>query len=220
VNRFTVLDVVQRTPEWHQARCGRITGTCADPMLSLPPKGKKGESVGRRDLRVRLAAERLTGVPQEEGFLSADMKRGIEKEPACVAAYEALTGSIVRRAGFLLHAELPAGCSLDGFVGAFDGLVEMKCPKTATHIETLQERQIPTDYLRQITHNLWIAEASWCDYVSFDDRLPAALQLVVIRVTREDVDLKAYELATRLFLSEVDRTVEQLQALIAQREAA
>ena len=139
------------------------------------------------------------------------MQRGIDLEPAAFAAYEAATGHVAHQVGFLAHPTLPAGCSPDGQVRSFEGILELKCPKSATHLGYLRAQKVPTDYLRQITHNLWITGASWCDFVSFDDRFPLPLQLVCLRVVRSDVDLAAYELAARLFLDEVERDHAELR---------
>ncbi len=131
------------------------------------------------------------------------MQRGIDKEPDALAAYEAATGQLVQSTGFLSHNELPAGCSLDGHVGDFIGIVELKVPKSATHLRYLRSRTLPQEHFWQVVHNLWVTNANWCDFVSFDDRFPAPLQLWRVRVAIEDVDLVAYDLALRLFLDEV-----------------
>lgn len=216
---FHILTCPQRSPEWHAARCGKLTGSRVDEMLTQPRKGAT-ESVTRRDLRIQLACERLTGAPQDDEYLSGPMRRGIEKEAAAVAAYEAASGLIVRRTGFLAHDTLATGCSLDGHVGDFAGTVEVKCPKSSTHLEYLRARTVPTDYLRQITHHLWMTGAQWADFVSFDDRFPPALRLLRIRVARESVDLAAYELALRGFLSEVEQEYAAITRLMDEAVAA
>lgn len=174
---------------------------------------KSGEAAARRDLRVQLVCERLTGQSQEDAYVNAAMQRGIDKEADAFLAYEAVYGELAEPIGFVAHDELMAGCSPDGLVGA-NGLLELKCPKTATHLGYLKAGKAPSSYLPQIMHSLWITGAEWCDFVSFDDRLPAGLQLVRYRVTRSDVDLAAYELTVRAFLAEVDKEVADLQARI------
>lgn len=206
-----VLTTDQRTDEWFKARCGRLTSSAAEDMLAT---AKKGEASGRRDLRVRLVVERLTGQPQEDGYANAWMQRGIDREPDALAAYEALTGLMAWPVGFLAHDELMAGTSPDGMVDNSNGVLELKCPKSATHLAYLKDGRIPSKYMPQITHHLWITGAAWCDFVSFDDRFPPELQIVRYRLLASDVDLAAYELVVRLFLSEVDKEVAELTARI------
>ena len=209
---FTIFEGEQRSPEWFSARCGRLTGSRAGDMLATIGKG---EAAARRDLRAQLVVERLTGTPQEDGYINAVMQRGIDKEPEAFGAYEAFSGNLVRRTGFLSHSSLMVGCSLDGDVDNFTGIIEVKCPKSATHIEYLKAgNRIPSRHVPQITHNLWVTGAQWCDFVSFDDRLPEGGQLVVLRVERDEAAIAAYELAVSLFLSEVDKEVEAVRSII------
>lgn len=206
---FTVIDEPQRSEAWFKARAGRLTGSSAYDMLSTI---KSGESAARRDLRMRLVCERLTGLPQEDGFVNAAMQRGIDLEPKAFAAYEALTGNMAIRSGFISHNTLLAGCSLDGHVGEFEGLLECKCPKSATHLKYWRGKgEAPAEYLPQITHNLWITGAQWCDFLSFDDRFPEEMQTFLVRVRREDVDIAAYEAAALKFLVEVDTEVNAIK---------
>lgn len=208
---FTVVDVEQRSREWFAARLGRVTGTAAAAMLS---KGKgSAEAVGRRDLRIRLALERLTGAGQEDSFQSADMKRGVELEPDALAAYEVAYGAAVSKVGFVQGGDLLVGHSPDGIMGDFDGLLELKCPKSATHYGYLRDGGLPSEYVPQVTHGLYVTEAQYCDFVSFDPRFPPGLHLFRYRVERAAVDLKAYDLALRLFLSEVDREAADIAKL-------
>lgn len=216
----TVHAIGQRTPEWDALRLGRLTGSRAADMLS---KIKSGEAAARRDYRIELVCERLTGVPQDDRFVSKDMQRGIELEPDAFVAYEALTGSLVRRTGFIAHDTLLIGCSLDGDVNDFEGVVELKAPKSATHLRYLLRGTVPSEYVPQITHNVWLTGAQWADFVSFDPRFPQALQLFVIRVPRAQLDLVGYEQAALAFLAEVERecqTVQTLANLAGQLQAA
>jgi len=206
-----ILCTDQRTEAWHTARLGRLTGSRAGDMLAKIKSG--GEAAGRRNLRVQLVLERLTNASQENGYVSADMQYGIDREPDAFAAYEAETGFVVETCGFLAHDTMMAGCSPDGVVGNFVGIIELKCCKSATHLEFLKTRTIPATHLAQILHNLWISGAQWCDYVSFDDRFPDGLQLEIVRVKKTDVDLVAYELAASLFLSEVEKELAGLSQL-------
>jgi predicted phage-related endonuclease len=198
---FTVIDAPQRSAEWFAARLGRLTGSCAGDMLATI---KSGEAAARRDLRIQLVTERLTGQLPDPGFVSAEMQRGIDKEPDAFALYEAVTGSVVRRTGFISHNSLPIGCSLDGDVDHFTGLIELKCPKSATHYGYFKADAVPANHMPQILHNLWVTGAQWCDFVSFDDRFPAGLQLFVKRVQRDEAALADYEKKALAFLAEVD----------------
>ena len=205
-----IITETQRDPAWHAARVGMLTGSSAADVLAVV---KSGEAAARRDLRLRLMCERLTGQCQEDGFVNAAMQRGIEKEPEAFAAYEALTGNLAQPVGFVAHDVLPAGCSPDGQIDGWAGILELKAPKSATHLGYLRAGKVPSTYLPQIMHNLWITGAAWCDFLSFDERLGPGLSVFYARVHREDVDLAAYELAARLFLSEVEKEMQQLQAL-------
>jgi hypothetical protein len=174
---------------------------------------KSGEAAARRDLRLRLVCERLTGQSQEDTFVSPAMQRGIDKEADAIAAYEAATGHLVTTVGFIAHDTLPAGCSPDGVIGAYEGILEVKCPKAATHLRYVRASDVPSDYLPQIIHNLWITGAHWCDFVSFDDRFPPPLDFFQKRVVRDEAQIEAYELAARLFLSEVEREFAEVMGL-------
>jgi hypothetical protein len=213
--RFLIADMPQRSPEWFAARCGRLTSSDVAKIF-MEGRKKGDESATKRDLRIRLACERLTGVSQDDGgeYRNAYMQRGVEREGDARLAYEAYSGRVVQEVGLLTLPDLHVGCSLDGYVGDYEGIVELKCPKTATHLEYLRTVGAPDDYLPQIRHQLWISGAAWCDFVSFDDRLPDKLQLVVRRMRREDADLPAHELAVRGFLSEIEREIASIQALM------
>lgn len=205
-----VLCEEQRTDVWHRARLGMFTASRAADMMATI---KSGEAAARRDLRTQIVLERLTGMSQENGFVSADMQRGTEKEPDALMAYEALTGHIARPVGFLAHDTLMTGCSPDGIIGEYVGGLELKCPKSATHLSYLRAKTIPKDYLHQMVHGLLITGAQWWDFVSFDDRFPPALQVFHRRLERNDTDVAAYEVMVRAFLTEIDREFEALQEM-------
>jgi len=213
MRNFVEIAAPQRSLEWFAARVGRLTGSKAADAIDFLKTGSKGESAKRRDYRFTLLAERLSGQPDEDGFVSEAMQRGIDKEPEARDAYEILTGRAAMVSGFLSHTSILAGCSLDAHVGDFDGLLEIKCPKTATHLEYLRAGVVPAKYLPQITHNLWISGAAWCDFLSFDDRFPSELQTFLVRVKREDVDMAAYEAAALKFLAEVQVEVDAIRTM-------
>ncbi len=212
--RFTIMDVEQRSEPWLQARAGRATASKAADVLS---KIKSGEAAARRDYRFQLAIERLTGKPAEPGYINAEMQRGIDLEPAARLAYEAHSGLIVRETGFLSMNEVMAGCSLDGDIDDFKGLVSFKCPKSATHVSYLKGRRLPPDYIPQATHEMWVTGAEWYDFCSYDDRLPEGLQFFCVRVERFEfkTELAAYETELTKFLAEVDAEVASLRSLKA-----
>lgn len=207
---FTIIECEQRSEMWFAARAGRLTGSRAGDMLA---KIKSGEAAAKRDLRVQLVCERLTGKPAESSFINAEMQRGIDMEPIARGEYEAMTGEIVEHTGFLSLDGKMAGCSLDGHVNDFEGIVEIKCPKSATHLKYLRSGGIPTDYYAQCLHNMWVTGAKWCDFVSYDDRFPADLQLYIARMVRDETAITAYALAVELFLAEVDAEVLSVQSL-------
>ena len=132
------------------------------------------------------------------------MTRGIDLEPVAFAAYEGITGNLVQRSGFLAHTEHMAGCSLDGHIGDYEGILELKCPKSATHLRYLRDGSMPSDHLAQVLHNLWITGAAWCDFVSFDDRFPENLQLFRVRVERNEQTLVEYAAKALAFLADVE----------------
>lgn len=207
-----IIDCEQRSPEWFAARAGRLTGSVADAILAKLKSG--GEPAARRDLRLQLAVESISGAPMEtDGFISKEMQRGIDLESAAIGAYESETGSMVRKTGFIVRDDLLVGCSLDGDVDNLRGILEIKCPKSATHVGYLRAKRLPPDYVAQVTHNLWVTGAEWCDFVSYDDRLPEGLQYFHVRVTRSELDLAGYEVEALRFLSEVKIEAQQLLEL-------
>ena len=213
---FTVIDCDQRSDQWKAARIGRLTGSVAAEAFATTQKG--AWSADRKNLRTRLVLERLTNQPQERPVGGYQVRDGIAREPMARYKYECLTGAVVRQCGFVSDNEIPIGCSPDGVLGDFEGLVSIKSPIAATHLATLtvyrQQQKaetpgpaslvVPIEYLHQIRHELYCTGASWCDYISFHPAFPASLQLVIVRVARTDVDLAAYEGLVRDFLAEVD----------------
>lgn len=174
---------------------------------------KTSEAAARRDYRMDLVIERLTGQPVEDTFISRDMQRGMDLEPFARAAYEAELGRIVEKVGFVQRQDVPAGCSPDGFVGG-DGMVEIKCPKSATHVKYLKAGAVPSDYSGQVLHNLWTTGRAWCDFVSFDDRMPIGLQYVRVRVERDEKAIADYEAKLLAFLAEVAAEESDLRGRI------
>jgi putative phage-type endonuclease len=198
--------MIQGSEEWFAARIGKVTASKIKDVIS---KIKTGEAAARRDYRIQLVTERLTG-QREQGYTSPDMQWGTDTEPQARAAYEAETGSIVSEVGMIDHPTINmTGASPDGLVDG-DGLLEIKCPKTATHLQTLMDGKVPSQYVPQMQWQMACTGRKWVDFVSFDPRLPAEYQLFIKRVERDDALIAEYEAAVIQFLAEVDATIEGL----------
>lgn len=199
---------IQRTPEWFQARLGKATASRFKDVLATI---KSGEAAARRNYRAELVVERMTGKPTE-GYTNAAMQWGIDNEPYARETYEILVGEPVFECGFIEHGRLMAGASPDGLVGD-DGLVEIKCPTTANHIDILLAKKMPEEYKAQVQGQMWIAERQWCDFVSYDPRMPVDLQMVRYRVQRDDAYIQTLEREVDDFLLTVDRMIDSLEKL-------
>lgn len=210
MRNFAVIDAEQRSPAWLAARAGRVTASRASDFLA---RTKTGYSTSRKNYMVQLVAERLTGQPQEDGYVSAAMQRGIELEPAAFAAYEALTGEIPSRVGFLSCSDCLIGASPDGVIGDFAGVVELKVPNPATHLGYLRGGVLPADYLPQVSHLLYVSEAAYVDFMSYGPNFPEHLQTFLVRVKREDVDLAKYEADLHAFLREIDTEEQAIRTM-------
>lgn len=211
-----VIDCVQGSPEWLAARIGKVTASRLDAVMAKGTGSKP--SATRAAYMGELIAETLTGI-KHEGYCSADMERGIVVEPAALKAYEFATGDMPKAAGFVLHPTIDlAGASPDGLVGE-DGLVQVKCPRTHTHIEYLIRGTVPTEYVKQMLWECACTERTWCDFVSFDPRLPEELQTFIVRYTPEPEAIKEAEAAVREFLGELAAKIGQLK-LIGEKLAA
>jgi putative phage-type endonuclease len=197
----------QRTEEWFSARLGKVTASRVADVLA---KIKSGESASRKNYKMELVVQRLTGKPQES-FINAAMEWGTEQEPFARMAYEAHTGTFVKEEGFVDHPTIEGfGCSPDGLVG--EGLIEIKAPNTANHIETVLENKAPSKYIPQMQCQMAVTGAKWCDFVSFDPRVPEDLQLFVVRVERDQEYIDSMEVEVKQFLSEVLDLFNQLKA--------
>jgi putative phage-type endonuclease len=205
----------QRSPEWFAHRTGRVT---ASKIADVMAQTKSGPGAARKNYLADLVAERLTG-ERRDGFSNAAMQWGTDQEPNARAAYEFLHDATVQEVGFIDHFHLTmAGCSPDGLVGE-KGMVEIKCPNTATHIDTLLGGNIEGKYIKQMQFQMACAGRDWCDFVSYDPRLPAEMQLFVKRVERDALTIAEIERAVGEFLAEVDETVSALRARYMQEAA-
>lgn len=216
--KYEILTCDQRSEDWKRARAGRLTGSVAADAMRTYKSDPKKFSAGRKHLRMRLALERLTGRPQERVFTSEAMQWGIDHEPELFGRFEAETGLILDRPGFLSCTEVMAGCSLDAAIMEGDlikGIVEGKCPESATHLEYLCTREIPEEYRWQCLHNLWVSGADYCWFVSYDPRFPEGLQYLSVKFTPSQQDIKAYQIQALRFLAEVDEDVDTVKRLAA-----
>ena len=206
----------QRSAEWHAARLGKATSS---RIADITARTKSGYSTSRANYAAQLVCERLTGV-HAEGFVSAAMVWGMEKEAEARRLYEFEHDLEVEKVGFLDHPTLAmSGASPDGLIGE-RGLVEVKCPITATHLDTLLGRSIPEKYQLQVQWQMAVTGRIWCDFVSYDPRLPADLRLFVQRVYRHDNVIDLMEQEVRGFLAEVEAAIAKLGRLARQAEAA
>jgi putative phage-type endonuclease len=199
--------IVQGSPEWHKIRCGKVT---ASRIADLCAKTKSGYGASRANYMAQLVAERLTGVVSES-YTNAAMQWGIDTEAEARVNYEFMTNATVEETGFVLHPTVGhAGASPDGLVGDY-GLVEIKCPTTSTHIETLLGATVPGKYVLQIQWQLACSGRAWCDFVSYDPRLPESMRLFISRVERDDKRIAELETEVVDFLNELRLTVHRLR---------
>ena len=199
----------QRTDEWFQARLGKVT---ASKVADVMAKTKSGYAASRDNYMAQLVVERMTN-KQLEAFTNAAMEWGTQQEPFARAAYEIKKGVVVEEVGFIDHPRLPnAGASPDGLVGE-EGMVEIKCPNTATHIETLLSKEVPWKYYAQMQWQMACTGRLWCDYVSYDPRMPENTQLFIQRVYRDADNIELMEKEVVKFLVELGEKVEQLKRL-------
>lgn len=197
------MSEVQRTEGWYTARLGKVTASRVKGALM-----KKG-TAGRDNLMAELICERLTGEPTKT-FSSPAMEWGVEQEPVARDAYCVATGELVDESPFVQHPSIEwAGASPDGVVG--DGLIEIKCPNSATALDTLLSEEVPTEYIPQMMWQMACTGAKWVDFVSFDPRLPKNLRLFIKRVERDDKRIAEMETEVRKFLGELEEKLMKLQ---------
>lgn len=209
-----IIDCEQNTAEWLALRCGKVTGSRIPDVLA---EIKKGEAASRRNYRAKIVAEILTGQPVEpvEQYVSKEMQWGTDTEPFARAAYELECDAVVDKVGFAIHPQNERfGASPDGSVG-HEGLVELKCPNTATHIDYILAGVVPADYQLQMLAEMACTERQWCDFVSFDPRLPKRLQLFVRRFPRDEKRIAEIEQKVERFLAEVDEVIFRLESTVS-----
>ena len=204
------MEIEQRSEDWFAIRLGKVT---ASRVADVIAKTKTGYSTSRENYIAQLVVERLTQT-KAESYTNAAMQWGTDQEPFARAAYEAAQGVMVEEVGFVPHPTIEwAGASPDGLVGD-DGIVEIKCPNTATMIEALLTGKVPTKYFTQMQFQMACTGTKFCDYVVFDPRMPAKAQLFIARVDRHDVYIAEIEAEIVKFLAEVESQVQQLNQII------
>lgn len=212
---LTADTIIQRTTDWYQIRLGKVT---ASRMGDLMGRTQKGYAATRAAYMDELLSERLTG-QKADRFSSAAMQWGTEMEPKAREAYEAITGNDVVETGFVPHPGIPMfGASPDGLIGK-DGLIEIKCPNTATHVKTVVSGKINQKYLLQMQTQLLCTDRAWCDFVSFDPRLPEAEQIWIERVFRDEDVIAQIEAETKKFLTELNEIVTAFRQLVTSNSA-
>lgn len=202
-------DTEQRSDDWFAARCGKAT---ASKIHAIVARTKSGYSTSRDNYMADLIIERLTG-QRTEGFTNAAMQWGIDTEAQARAAYDLHSGNDVKEVGFVAHPKIEmSGASPDGLIGD-DGVLEIKCPNTATHIDFLLAPTVDKKYVIQMQWQMVCTGRQWAEFVSFDPRLPLNLQLKVVRIQRDDVMIAELEQEVQIFLNELDHKVKQLENL-------
>lgn len=197
----------QRTDEWYAARLGKVTASRIADMMA---KTKTGWGASRANYAAQLVCERLTGVPADS-YQNDAMRFGTENEPLARAAYEFRTDNAVELCGFIDHPRIAmSGASPDGLIGA-DGLLEIKVPNSATHIDTLLNATVPNKYALQMQWQMACTGREWCDFVSFDPRLPEEMRLWRATVYRDKQTIADLEREVEAFLAEIDDTIKRLR---------
>ena len=197
-----IRDLEQGTPEWFALRLGVITGSKFKDVMA------KGQGKSRKSYMYQLAAEMITD-EMAESFTNDAMQWGTDNEPAARAMYELESRNEVDEVCFVKRDDF-VGVSPDGLVGD-SGLVEFKCPKTTTQIETFLSGKMPTSHKAQVQGQIWVCERDWCDFVSFDPRIDGDAGYVCYRQERDDEYIKELEEACYKFSEELQTMVKKLK---------
>ena len=209
-------EIIQGSDQWKALRLGKVT---ASRVADVVARTKTGYGASRANYAAQLIAERLTGVPAES-YTNAAMQHGTDTEPEARSAYEFYQGVTVAEVAFVAHPTIAeAGCSPDGLVGDA-GMVEIKCPNTATHLETLLGQSVPGKYEKQMQFQMACCGRKWVDFVSYDPRMPEHMRLFVMRVERDDKQIAELETEVTMFLLEMSAKLAQLDSLYGEKVAA
>jgi putative phage-type endonuclease len=199
--------IEQGTPEWHELRRGKVT---ASKVADIIAKTKTGISTSRGNYLIELALQRVTG-KIEESFMNDAMQWGVDNEARARMAYEIKSNNFVDKVAFVDHFLISNfGCSPDGLVGD-DGLVEIKCPNSATHWSYVRDNKPPSKYIIQMQSQMACTDKAWCDFVSFDPRMPERSQLFIVRVMRDQDLINSLETEVKKFLDEVEKEVKLMK---------
>jgi putative phage-type endonuclease len=200
------METIEQGSElWFQMRLGKIT---ASRITDVIAQVKSGEAAGRENYRIELVCERLTGKPTE-GFTNADMERGTELEPFARAWYEVEKGEFVKQVPFVDHPTIKnAGASPDGIIG--EGLIEIKCPMTKTHVKYLLADRVPAKYMPQMAWQMACTHSKWVDFVSYCPELPQDMQMFIKRYERDDAYIAELEAKVIEFDIEVEQVIARL----------
>ena len=209
---FTTEDriaVEQGTDAWHQLRLGKVTASRVADILA---KTKTGPSASRQNYLIELAIQRTTGIIQES-YSNAAMEWGTQTEPQARVAYEVKSGNFVDQVAFIDHPNIEwFGCSPDGLVSD-KGLIEIKCPNSPTHWEYFKSKEPPKKYFIQMQAQMAVTGKDWCDFVSFDPRMPERSQLLIVRVDRDSKFINEMIVEIQQFLSEVEVEVNLMKGM-------
>ena len=204
-----MTEIEQRSEAWFRARLGKVTASAVADVLA---KTKTGVSASRGNYLIKLAIQRVTG-QIEESYTNEAMQWGIDNEDQARVAYEVASGNFVDQVGFVDHEIIDwFGCSPDGLVDT-DGLVEIKCPNSATHWEYFKTKEVPKKYFIQMQAQMSCTGRKWCDFVSFDPRMPEKSQLLIIRVPRDNIFIDLMETEVMEFLMEVFDEVQLMKGV-------
>jgi putative phage-type endonuclease len=199
----------QLSQEWFEARLGKVTASRVSDVLATI---KSGEAASRRNYKIQLATERLTG-KKTDTYMNQAMQDGVDREPMAREIYSKLTDNQVYEDGFVQHPRIEmSGASPDGFVGK-NGIIEIKCPVETTHTTNLLERKLPSKYKPQVQWQLACTEREWCDFISYNPNFELRLQLIHVRVHRDDEYIKMLEFEITKFLEEVEEMINQLKEI-------
>jgi len=198
----------QRSDEWFKIRCGKVTASRVSDVIA---KTKSGWGASRANYMAQLIAERLTG-EVADSYTNSAMQWGTDHEDEARTAYEFYQNENVQEIGFVKHQKLESGASPDGLVGK-DGLIEIKCPNTSTHIQTLLDQKIPKKYETQMLWQLECTGRKWVEFVSYDPRMPENLKLFVRRFERDDERLDEIRAMVADFIGELENKLTALEKL-------